>query len=180
MRRPSSSAKGSMLDVIASGRIPVGIMDLLSSHTKQIQCLEFACDGLADIKKFLQVDSGPLPLLHTLTVKGTMGSSREDRDAIDSSNPPLLSNVVNLKAFYFHSDLCQPPFINHSAFPSLQLTSFDLLAARGGNFRPSQLLNFIGASPMLQTVHIKIIGYIPLTTSLRTESSSLEVLKPSP
>ena len=87
-------------------------MDLLSSPTKQPWRLEFAWDGWANIKKFLQVDSGPLPLLHILTVEGTMGSSREDRNTMDPSNPPLLSNVVNLKAFHFHSDLCRPSFIN--------------------------------------------------------------------
>ena len=168
-----------MLVVISSGRILVGTMDLLYSHTKQIRCLEFACDDWA-IKKFLRVDSGSLPVLHTLTVNGTMGCSREDRDTMDPSNPPLFSNAVNRKAFHFHSDLCRPPFINRFALPSLQLGSFDLLAARHGNFRPSQLLNFLGVSPMLQRVHIRIIGRIPLTTSLRTESSSFGVLKPSP
>ena len=155
-------AKGSMLDVIAGGRIRAGTMDLLSSHTKQIRRLEFTHDSWANIKRFLQVNSGPLPLLHTLTVDGTVGNRLEEPDSMDPSQPPLLSNAINLKAFHFHSDLYRPPFISHFVFPSLRHVSFDLLATRHGNFRPSQLLNFLAASPMLRTVHIKIIGRMSL------------------
>ena len=113
-----------MLDVLASGRTRAGTMDPLSSHTKQIRRLEFAWDGWANIKKFLQVDSGPLPLLRTLTVNGTVEGSREDRDTIDLPNPPLLSTP----SIYFHSDLYRPPF--HSSITSPCLIALDGSAKR--------------------------------------------------
>ena len=53
------------------------------------------------------------------------------------------------------------PFLNRFVFPNL--TTFELSATpRAERFRASELLDFLGASPALRTVHMKIIGDLVL------------------
>ena len=152
-------AKGSRLDVIASRGVPVGTMALLSPHTKQIRRLEFLRDGRANGKMFLQVDSGPLPLLHTLTINTLGEVGPEDRDMVTPS-PSFFSNAVNLEAFRFHSSSSRSPSVNHFVFPNL--ASFDLSLTAVERFHALQLLEFLKASPMLRTVRMGINGRISL------------------
>ena len=148
-------AKGSQLDVIAECGVPIGTMALLSPYTKQIRRLEFSLDGRANFKRFLQVNPGPLPLLHTLTIN-TEGDS-EDLDSATPS-PSLFSNATNLKFFRFHSTSDLWPFVNSFTFPTL--VSFDLSLFAPNEFRASRLLEFLEASPMLRTIRMDITGSI--------------------
>jgi len=61
-------AKGSSLTILASDVDPVGTVMLLQPHTEQIADIEFANNRWADIQRFSELNSGPLPLLHTLSI----------------------------------------------------------------------------------------------------------------
>jgi hypothetical protein len=152
-------AKGSALDIIVDRGVPVRTMALLSPHTKRIKRLAFECNEWTDIQRFSEVNSGPLPLLHTLTINTTMEDDLHGFDMTPPS-PPLLSNAVNLKAISLYSHSEWSPFLSHFVFPNL--TSLDLIAEPFDEFRASQLLDFLAASPMLRTVHIKITSDISL------------------
>ena len=151
-------AKGSRLDVIASCGVPVDTMALLSPHTKQIRRLEFLRDGRANSKMFLQVDSGPLPLLHTLTINAIGEIGSQDPITVTPS-PPFFSNAMNLRVFRFQSSSSRPS-LSHFVFPNI--VSFDLWLTAVDQFPASQLLEFLKASPMLQTVRMEIDGRISL------------------
>ena len=144
-------AKGSALDITTYFADPVGTIGLLSSYTKQIRFLDFACNYWEDVQRFSEVNSGPLPLLTTLRI-----GALDEFDLEPSL--PLFTNAVNLKKFIMHSD--GSPFLGQFRFPNL--TTFELWAAPDEGFCISQLLNFLEASPMLQRVDVKIIGDIVL------------------
>ena len=68
-------------------------------------------------------------------------------------SPPLFGCAVNLKKFILRSD--GAPYLNYFAFPNL--TTFELSATpEDEGFPAAQLLNFLEASPVLQTVRIRI------------------------
>ena len=144
-------AKGHLLDVIVHQGVPAGTMNLLSSHMKQIRCLNFA--EWQGIQKFSEITSEPLPLLHALAIN-VIEKPLDD----DSTLPPqpLLNNAVNLEVFRLHSEsfLSPSPSLNQFFFPNL--VSFDF-STRPWEFHSRQLLDFLEASPMLRTVHMKII-----------------------
>ena len=75
-----------------------------------------------------------------------------------SRSPPLFSNAVNLKRLVLQSQ--EWPFLNHFVFPSL--TAFELSTMPAEGVQASELLNFLEASPMLQTVYMRIIAGILL------------------
>jgi hypothetical protein len=147
-------AKGSALDITVGPMHPVDAIALLPPHTKQIRCLDFVSNHWADIRRFSEVNSGPLPLLTTLRIDTL---HEFNLGAPDWMTPPLLllfNNAVNLKEFLLHSEGC--PFLSHFVFPNL--TAFELSTMPAEGFHASQLLNFLEASTMLQTVDVKIIA----------------------
>jgi len=145
-------ARGSSLTVLVSGRDPVGTVTLLHPHIRQIADLEFSKNRWADVRKFSEISSGPLPLLRTLNID----ASQE----IDLPDGPLFSGAVGLKELRL--SLSRLPPLNYFVFPNL--TSFDLsvIIAMGDSIRSSQLLDFLEASPTLRAVRMKIIGSISL------------------
>ena len=152
-------SKGSILDVSIGGRVTASPITLLSPHIKRIGCLNFAHNKWVDIQKFSKIDSGPLPLLRTLDINVNVESDLEDFDAI-TPPLPIFSNATHLKEFYFYSDTERSPPINHFIFPNLVLFDLSVLPSEG--FRASPLLDFLEASPMLRTVHLRITANISL------------------
>jgi hypothetical protein len=128
----------------------VGAIALLPPHTRQIRYLDFAYGRWADIRRFSEVNHGPLPLLRTLRIKGI---GPDDPDAMTLPSLPLFSSAVNLKEFLLRLE--GSPFFGYFGFPNL--TTFELSAMPLAGFHTSQLLDFLEASPMLRTVDMKII-----------------------
>jgi hypothetical protein len=151
-------AKGSALDITTGGLDPIGAITLLPPHTKQIRYLHFACDYWASIQKFSEVNSGPLPLLTTLRISAINEINLEGPDHMTPPSLPLFSNAVNLKEFFLNSG--GSPFLSHFRFPNL--TTFELSTMPEGDFRVSQLLDFLEGSPMLRMVDVKITADIAL------------------
>ena len=146
-------AKGSALDITTKGLDPVTAITLVPPHAKQIRRLNFACNHWVSIQKFSEVNSGPLPFLTTIEINAITEFNLEGPDEMTPPSLPLFSNAVNLKVFSLFSE--GSPFLDHFRFPNL--TTFGLSAVPE-DFRVSQLLNFLEASPMLQTVGMKIIA----------------------
>jgi hypothetical protein len=153
-------AKGTALDIIVDGWVRVSDMMLLASHTEQIKYLAIPYSRLADIRKFSEANPERLPLLHTLRIFVDEDDSPDDFDMITPPSPLLFSNAVNLKVLCFNSDTDLSPSPRPFVFPNL--VSFDLFARPFESFRASRLLDFLEASPMLQTVHLKITADVSL------------------
>jgi hypothetical protein len=154
-------AKGSVLDITVGGVDPACAVALLLPHAQQIRFLDFACDDWIDIiQRFSGVNSGPLPLLTTLKITAVDDVTLEEPDDMTSPSPSLslFSHAVNLNEFFLHSDGSLS--LRHFRFPNL--TTFELSAVPGEDFRASQLLDFLEASPMLRTVDMNIITDIVL------------------
>jgi len=152
-------AKGSALYITTSWENLDGTVTLFSPHTAQIRYLSFKHNIWKDIQRFSEVNSGPLPLLHTLRISVVDEWNLERPDVMTPPSLPLFAGAVNLKEFVLQSE--RFPFLHHFVFPNL--TTFELSTKpTGEEFRASQLLDFLGASPMLQTVHMKIIDDILL------------------
>jgi hypothetical protein len=152
-------AKGSALDITANDTDPVCTIALLPPHAKRIRSLDFVCsDWVAIIQKFSEVSSGPLPLLTTLRIATIDEFGMEDHDDVTLPSSPLFGNGVNLKEFFLRSE--ESPSLGNFRFPNL--TTFELSARPEQDFHASQLLNFLEASPMLQTVDMKIIANVVL------------------
>ena len=150
-------AKLTPLDIIVDRKVTLGMMTLLSPLTKQIRSFNFLGTGRADIKRFSEVISGSLPLLHTLAFYFYF-TERGLTDDFGSDSPsfPLFANSVNLKALHFHSTSYLSPFVLHLTFPNL--VSVDLSAAR--TLSALRLFDFLKGSPMLQIVNLEVLGYI--------------------
>ena len=148
-------AKGTPLDIRSTRLHRADILALLSPHSQQLRTLEFVYDRWSDIQRFSEAVSGPLPLLHTLKI-GVVGY---DIPRPEAMNLPLFSGAVNLKEFILHPE--GELLLDYFAFPNL--TTFQLSATPDdGEFPVSQLLNFLEASPTLQTVLIRIGAAISL------------------
>jgi hypothetical protein len=148
-------AKGSALDIFTDNFDPVVTWKLLSAYTEQIRRLNLECDGWFDIQELADIISEPLPLLHSLTVD-LIG--REDSPGCSvrwTPSSPLFSNAADLKAFHLRSSSRLAPSLSHFVFPNL--VSFDFVT-QSRRFRTSELLGFLEASPMLQTVHMEIFA----------------------
>jgi hypothetical protein len=150
-------AKRSPLDVTVGYGTPAPTMMLLSSHTEQIKNLDFSYNLWQDVRNFSEVNPGPFPLLHTLGIVGTGGGGPDDAIAPPS---PLFGNATNVRVFLFRSSWARSPSFRRFVFPNL--VSFDLSAAPWESFRVLGLLDFLEASPMLQTVRMKIFGDLSL------------------
>ncbi|KAF9783846.1 hypothetical protein BJ322DRAFT_882676 [Thelephora terrestris] len=152
--------KASAINVIVDRMDPVSTAILLPSHTKQIKCLDILPNDWEDIQRFSEAFSGPLPLLHTLTISTTEEQSPGDTNMMAPPSTPLFTNAVNLRAFRFSSKSEWSPSFSQFFFPNL--VSFDLSAAPWDEFHALQLLDFLQASPMLRRVHMDIVAHISL------------------
>ena len=152
-------AKASTLDIISGYECPVGVIALFPPHTIQIRTLNFGYNHWTEIQRFSEVNSGPLPLLRALTINAIDEFSLHRPNTMTPPTLPLFSNAVNLKEFVLHSE--RSPFLSHFVLPNL--TAFELsVTPTGDGFRVSELLDFLEASPMLRTVHMKVIANILL------------------
>ena len=148
-------AKGSPLDVIVTSFAPDSTVALLSARTKQIRCLDFLGGEWRGVQRFSEVNSGPLPLLRTLSIN----ISREHPlDTLDSTLPsqPLFQNAVNLKVLRIRSMSKRSPSLTPLVFPNLVLFYFSTEPSE--EFLASHLLDFLEASPMLRTVYMSIVA----------------------
>ena len=151
-------AKGSPLSILASGSGPVDTLMLLAPHAKQIAELEFTNNRWVDVQRFSEINSGPLPLLRALTINFVEGNNWNSSDVLTSSSRPLFNEAVGLKELRLHSK--EPLSLSHFIFPNL--TSFELSVTSEEQFRGSQLLDFLEASPTLQAVRVKIVMILSL------------------
>ena len=149
-------ARGSALDVVLDLNLPTKRMALVSPHTRQIRSLSLSNYGWERVQKFSEAVSGPLPLLHTLKIISTV----EDRPVrLDTGAPPcptFFNSAVNLRTFYYHSSSSRSQYLRCFLFPNI--TSFDFSAETFEELPASQLLDFLEASPVLQTVRMRIAG----------------------
>jgi len=152
-------AKGSPLDVVTNTRSPIGTIRLLSPHASQIRYLNFIQGRWTDVRRFSEVNSGPLPLLHTLEINSDMEFGLLGLDDPTPPSLPLFNNAVNLKRFILRSRIS--PFLNHFVFPNITMFEFSI-ASEGEEFRALELLNFLEASPVLQKVGMRIMTIISL------------------
>jgi len=129
---------------------------LLPPHIERIANLELTGYGWADIRGFSAIYSEPLPP-RTLNIN-IVWSSWSGSDVVTSLSRRLFSGAVNLKEFRLHSEVS--PFLSHFVFPNL--TSFELSVTLVEEFRGSELLDFLEASPMLQSVDVKILTNLSL------------------
>jgi hypothetical protein len=156
-------AKGSALDVVTDYLAPLSTMALLSPHAQRIRHLEFPSNCWKDILTFSEVNSGPLPLLRTLTIRVT-----RDYDRFSPPNPlaapplPILSGAINLEEFVFDSRLGSNFLIPLNRFVFPNLTTFKLTIFPTPGFNASDFLGFLKASPTLQTVEAHIRRYLRL------------------
>ena len=139
---------GSPLDVVVDQNPPVRSIALLSSRAEQIRHLKFMNTSWTDITTFSDVYSGPLPLLDTLDIS-TFGFHDAFNQTIFPSHP-FFGGAVNLKSFVLDSE---ETYLNRFVFPNL--VTFEVSASPIGGFNVSDFLNFLKASPTLQTVKVK-------------------------
>ena len=150
MKNLLERAKGSALDILVGSIDPVSPITLLLPNNEQIRSLDFLDNRWSDIREFSEFNSGPLPLLRILKIYAVGRIGLDGTDAMIPSSAPLFNNAVNLQEFSLHTQTWPP--LNHFVFPNL--TFFDLFAPMG-IIKASQLLDFLEASPMLQTVRIQ-------------------------
>ena len=107
----------------------------------------------------------PTKRLHTLNINA-IGIGRGD-----PGRPPisLFNTAINVQEFRLPSKRSPP--LDHFAFPNL--TFFELSAAPVEEFQALQLLDFLEASPMLQSACMKIAGDILLAASFPRSSPSV-------
>ena len=150
-------AKGSALDIIVDSKAPVGTIPLISPRAQQIRYLEFARGRWEDIIAFSEFNSGQLPLLRILKIQTYNFPGHPA-----SPRLPLFGCSVNLEQFIFHYN--GPSLLSHFIFPNL--TTFELSSCPNEEDSALCLLNFLKASPKLQTVKMKItpkfvLGNVP-------------------
>ena len=146
-------AKGSVLDIAAHQRTTAGTLTLISSRAQQIRSLEFTRNYWSDVKTFSESISGRLPLLRILKIhtRDTYTSSLQP-GIVTPPSLPFFGGSTNLEQFVFRSRVL--PFLSHFVFPNF--TTFELSAYPEGECSASSLLDFLKASPTLQTVKVKI------------------------
>ena len=150
-------AQGSSLDIITDGHIPVSTILLFPPHAQQITSICFGLTDWEDILQFFQINSGSLPLLHTLTIAGVDDGDRDHANPVTSPPTPLLSNAVNVKDFTLRC-FDWRPYLRHFSFPNLTTFEFCASLVESPAYRALELLDFLEASPALQTVSLNIIA----------------------
>ena len=138
MKTVLERAKWSALDIVSFLPAAVSIIMLFPPRAKQIRSLDFSHHDWADIRRFLESNSGPFLLLHTLRIYWIEETNP------DALTPPslLFSSAVNLQEFRLGSKC--PPHLNYFIFPNVTL--FELSVERVKGFHASQLLNFTHAA----------------------------------
>ena len=162
-------ARGSTLDITVGYKDIVSQITPLSSRAGQIRCLEFQGATWANIQMFSEIISGPLSLLQALKIRTGFAE-----DPGPFTYIPLFSSAI-LKVFRFYSNLPSPPFLNRFHFPNL--TFFHFYTNPSEIFSASQLLDFLEASPMLQTVHMQVDAAISLHQVLQRNTVVLPNLE---
>ena len=151
-------AKGSPLDITAATNDPAGAIAALPPYTQQIRSIYFSFAHWNDIQKISEVNSGPLPLLTKLIIYVYDEFGLGTLDSMTPPSIPLFTNAPNVREFILNSE--RFPFLAHFVFPNL--TTFNLSATPSAKFRLEyralELLDFLEASPRLQTVSIKLIA----------------------
>lgn len=138
------------LDISSPRLGRANILALLSPHAQRFRSLKFLCDHWLDIEKFSQAVSGPLPFLRALEMD-VVEHDMQNQLALGTPSLPLFSGAVNLEEFSLYSEFV--PCLNHFNFPNL--TTFKLKAVQM-EFPISKLLDFLKASPALQSVRIAL------------------------
>jgi hypothetical protein len=147
-------AKGSLLDVITQHDAPPGTTSLILPHAQQIRYLEFIGNPWQDVVTFSEANSGQLPLLRTLKIiDPDLYRSRFPLDVVTAPSPPLFRGSVDLEEFVIRSGR----FSSLSCFLFPNLTTFEISSGPENRCSASHLLDFLKASPTLQTVDVKII-----------------------
>ena len=152
-------AKGSALDIFARYDDPDGTTALISPRAQQIRYLEFITNHWKDIIMFSEFNSGKLPLLRTLRIiyPTIIDSDGQPNTAVPPSLP-FFEGSVNLGQFVFFSRNLS--YLSHFIFPNL--TTFELASRPGEECSASYLFDFLKASPLLQTVKVKITAKVVL------------------
>ena len=148
-------AKGSALDIITHCEDPVTTVSLLSPHTQRIRSLHVMRNFWMDVQGFSDINSRPLPLLHTLEINVVHGFGAATRANL---SPLLFGGAANLKQLILSSQGSSP--LSLFVFPNLTTFKLRTVPARE-IFCASELLNFLEVSPTLQAVDM-IIGHISL------------------
>ena len=154
-------AKGCTLGLTVGSEVPDDILALFSSRTERITCLSFVGREWADIERFLEINPGPLPLLHTLEISPAE-EGLEDPDLPDVLPSPFFASAVNLRVFGFHPVSDWSLFLHHFFFPNL--VSFDFSGTEEHPSHGLGLLDFLESSPMLRTVRMDINPYLSTIT----------------
>ena len=94
---------------------PINAVTQLARYTEQIRRLEFTFDFWADVERFLEVNSGPLPLLHTLELNIEF-SLEGWSDVISPLSLPSFARATNVRKFFLSSEVPLP--FHHFAFPT--------------------------------------------------------------
>ena len=139
--------KGSPLDITVVFPIHV---TLFSSFAQQIRSLELKCRSSGHVQDLSEAISGPLPLLHTLEID-VRGYLSRGPDSLVAPILPFFGNATNLSRFVLH--MSKFPSLRHFTFPNLTTLDF---STETEEFPVSQLLNFLEASPRLQSIKIMI------------------------
>ena len=151
--------KGSVLDVTTDCNAPIGTMQLISPCTQQIAPLGFMESYWQDIIAFSEFISGQLPLLCTLKISSLEGfDSHRQHITVIPPSLPLFRGSTNLQEFVF----CSLKLSSLSYFVFPNLTMLKLLSTTAEECNASCLLNFLKASPMLETVEMMISAEIVL------------------
>ena len=150
-------AKATALDIKSSRLNRVDILGLLPPRAQQFRSLEFVHDCWPYIQIFSEAAPGPLPLLHTLKLDMVELETPFETMDFEVMRPilsPFFSGAVNLKHLVLHTK--GEALLNHFIFPNLK--TFELSVTRFWDPFPfSDLLDFFGASPTLETIRMRIM-----------------------
>ncbi|KAF9783886.1 hypothetical protein BJ322DRAFT_884870 [Thelephora terrestris] len=149
-------AKGSALDIISYRDIPSSTIALISPRAQQIRNLKLKYCPWQDIITFSEFD---LSLRTLQIISPLIARSHGQPGVVTPPSSTFFKSSVDLEAFVFHCH-DRPSLLGHFVFPNI--TTFELSSEPlAVEYSASYLLDFLEASPMLQTVDVKISA--PLT-----------------
>ncbi|KAF9783878.1 hypothetical protein BJ322DRAFT_1109724 [Thelephora terrestris] len=165
-------AKGSLLDIITHHDAPLGTTTLILPHVQQIKHLEFIENSWQDVVMFSGANSGQLPLLRTLKIiDPNLYHLRNELDIVTAPSPPIFRSSIDLEEFVIRSGRLS--LLSCFLFPNL--TTFELSSGPEHELTASYLLDFLKASPTLQTVDVEI----PVTVELMSVAQETIVVLPN-